>query len=76
MAPSLAASQVACVLALCGAELDHWPCQLNKRIPCAGATADAFTLFERLESQLEAHPGVLDSMQAWTGINTRLQQCS
>ena len=23
----------------------------------AGATADAFTLFERLESQLEAHPG-------------------
>lgn len=25
----------------------------------AGATADAFTLFERLESQLEAHPGQL-----------------
>ena len=24
---------------------------------CAGATADAFTLFERLEMQLEAHPG-------------------
>ena len=25
----------------------------------AGATADAFTLFERLETQLEAHPGQL-----------------
>ena len=25
----------------------------------AGATADAFTLFERLESKLEAHPGQL-----------------
>ena len=25
----------------------------------AGATADAFTLFERLEAQLEAHPGQL-----------------
>jgi len=25
----------------------------------AGATADAFTLFERLEAKLEAHPGQL-----------------
>lgn len=27
----------------------------------AGATADAFTLFERLEMQLEQHPGMLSS---------------
>lgn len=26
---------------------------------CAGATADAFTLFERLEVKLEEHPGQL-----------------
>src|SRR6185437_12951319 len=26
---------------------------------CAGATADAFTLFERLEAKLERHPGQL-----------------
>lgn len=31
----------------------------NVLVGFAGATADAFTLFERLESKLEAHPGQL-----------------
>ena len=35
--------------------LREWNTELLNRY--AGATADAFTLFERLESQLEAHPG-------------------
>ena len=35
--------------------LREWNTELLDRY--AGATADAFTLFERLESQLEAHPG-------------------
>ena len=38
-------------------------------MPCpshgfAGATADAFTLFERLEMQLEQHPGTLSSKRS------------
>ena len=31
-----------------------------------GATADAFTLFERLEMQLEAHPGATFKWQSYT----------
>ena len=32
-------------------------CTTCKRSCATGATADAFTLFERLEMQLEQHPG-------------------
>lgn len=47
---------------------DAWEARLTCNTPRAlsddaGATADAFTLFERLESQLEAHPGDLSSQQ-------------
>ena len=41
-----------------------------------GATADAFTLFERLEMQLEAHPGATDQVAVFhirvcTSVDTR-----
>ena len=42
----------------------------------AGATADAFTLFERLEMQLEQHPGELKTTYAATDVLLNMQQCS
>ena len=34
----------------------------------AGATADAFTLFERLEMQLEQHPGEPLAIYSWQQV--------
>src|ERR1700753_4120362 len=40
----------------------------------AGATADAFTLFERLEAKLERHPGQLDRACVELGKDWRTQR--
>ncbi len=41
----------------------------------AGATADAFTLFERLEAKLEAHPGQLTRACVELAKDWRTDKC-